>query len=157
MIEFADISMGRIRTLDSRVIESATKAFQKCLTKHIPVYIVWGSRTLEQQELLYRSGRTMPGPIITSRRPGYSAHNLRLGLDFCLLDGKKMLSFEECQKSEVLHKQWFIAVRYFEEEGWESGWRWPSFEPGHLQNLMGYTIGELHINGMRNEDRNNGY
>ena len=156
MTEFVDISMGRISTLDSRVIESATKAFQKCLSKHIPIYIIWGSRTVEQQELLYRSGRTMHGPIITSRRPGYSAHNFRLGLDFCLLDGKKLLTFDECLSNKVLHEKWFRAVRYFEEEGWESGWRWPSFEPGHLQNLMGHTIGDLHISYARHENRDNG-
>jgi peptidoglycan L-alanyl-D-glutamate endopeptidase CwlK len=155
MIEFVDVSLGRIRTLNPKVIESATKAFQKSISQFIPVYVVWASRTVEQQEVLYRSGRTMLGPIITARRPGYSAHNYGLGLDFCLLSGKKLLSWNECFDNPVLHEKWYRVIRNFEAEGWESGWRWPSFEPGHLQNLMGHTIGELNISYTKHEDRNN--
>lgn len=156
MIEFVDISMRRISTLNPKIIESASKAFQKCISSHFPVYIIWGSRTVEQQEVLYRSGRTTLGPIITSRRPGYSAHNFGLALDFCLLDGKRLVSWDEALKDEKLHEKWVRAVRAFEAEGWESGWRWPSFEPGHLQNLMGHTIGELHISYARHENRDIG-
>jgi len=156
MTEFVDISMGRIRTLDSRLVESATRAFQKCRSSYIPIYIIWSSRTIEQQGLLYRSGRTTHGPIITARRPGYSAHNYNLGLDFCLLDGKRLLTWDECFANPALHEKWIKVVRNFEKEGWESGWRWPSFEPGHMQNLLGNTIGDLHIKSTRDENRDNG-
>ncbi len=155
MIEFVDISMRRIGTLNPRIIESATKAFQKCISQHVPIYVMWGSRTIEQQELLYRSGRTMLGPIITSRRPGYSVHNFGLGLDFCLLDGKRLVSWDEAFSNDKLHEKWMRVVKAFEAEGWESGWRWPSFEPGHLQNLMGYTIGELHNSYKNDASRDN--
>jgi peptidoglycan L-alanyl-D-glutamate endopeptidase CwlK len=144
MTEFVDTSVRRINTLNSNIVGSAITAFQNCISKKIPLYIVWGSRTIEQQDLLYRSGRTMLGPIMTARRPGYSAHNFGLALDFCLLDGKNLVSWEQALKDDKLHEQWHKAVQIFEAQGWESGWRWPSFEPGHLQNLMGYTIGELH-------------
>jgi peptidoglycan L-alanyl-D-glutamate endopeptidase CwlK len=150
MAEYVDLSMRKIRTLNTKLIESATSAFQKCIAKKIPIYIIWGSRTIEQQELLYMSGRTMLGPIMTNRRPGYSAHNFGLALDFCLLDGKNLISWKQAFEDEKLHRQWFEVVKAFEAEGWESGWRWPSFEPGHLQNLMGYTIGELH-NSYKND------
>lgn len=144
MTEFVDISTSRINTLHPQIKESAHRAFQKCLTQRIPVYVMWGSRSCEEQSLIYRMGRSLIGPILTHRRPGYSPHNFSLALDFCLLDGKKLLSWEECFNNEKRYKQWIKVVRAFELEGWESGWRWPSFEPGHLQNLMGITIGEMH-------------
>jgi len=154
MTEFIDISMGRIRTLDSRVVESATRAFQNCLSAQIPIYLLWGSRTQEEQALMYRLGRTLHGPISTHRRAGYSPHNFGLALDFCLLEGRKLLSWEDCFDNELRYGNWFKAVKMFEVEGWEAGWRWPSFEPGHLQNLMGLTIGQLQI---KDENRDYGY
>ena len=153
MIEFVDVSMSRIATLNSIHVESATKAFQKCLSQKLPVYILWGSRTAEEQELLYRFGRTLPGPIVTHRRPGYSPHNFGLALDFCLLDGKKLLSWNDCFHDEVLHEKWLKVVKIFEAEGWTAGWRWPSFEPGHFENLLGLTIGDLQKKFTSNEDR----
>lgn len=154
MTEFVDISMSRIGTLHPQVVESAQRAFQKCLTQRVPVYILWSSRSYEEQALMYRMGRSLIGPILTHRRPGYSPHNFSLALDFCLLDGKKLLSWDDCFDNDKRHEQWFKVLRAFESEGWEAGFRWPSFEPGHLQNLMGMTIGELHAKA--NENRNNG-
>jgi len=154
MIEFVDVSMSRIATLNSIHVASATNAFQKCISQRIPIYITWGSRTMQEQELLYRFGRSLPGPIVTHRRPGYSPHNYGLALDFCLLDGKKLLSWEDCYPVESLHEKWMRVVKVFEAEGWTAGWRWPSFEPGHLENLMGLTIGDLHKKYTSDEDRN---
>jgi peptidoglycan LD-endopeptidase CwlK len=155
MTEFADVSMERIHTLNSKLIESAINVLRKCLKQKLPIHILWGSRTLEQQDLLYRFGRTLHGSIITHRRPGYSAHNFGLALDFCLSEGTRLLTWDECFADPEKHKMWFRVVQIFEAEGWESGWRWPSFEPGHMQKLMGHTIGELHVSYKQDEDRNN--
>jgi peptidoglycan LD-endopeptidase CwlK len=144
MIQFLDTSMQRINTLDSRLIPSATRVIQKCEKKKIPIYIVWGSRTLEQQELMYRYGRTIPGPIQTTHRPGYSAHNYGFALDFCLLFNKEVLSWEEVYPRWYWRQKWLKAVKIFEEEGWSTGWRTPNFEPGHVENLLGNTILELY-------------
>lgn len=144
MTKFLDISMQRINTLDSKLVPSATRVFEKCVKNKIPVYVVWGSRTNEQQEVMFRYGRSIPGPILTTHRGGYSPHNYGLALDFCLLFNSELLSWEDVYPRDYWRNKWLKVVRYFEEEGWEAGWRWPSFEPGHVQNLLGNTILELY-------------
>lgn len=144
MSSLLDVSMKRISTLNTKLIPSATKVFERCHKEKIPVYVVWGSRTLEQQDLLYRMSRSIPGPIQTTKRAGYSAHNYGLALDFCLLFNDQLMSWEDCYPRDYWRNKWLKVVRYFEEEGWESGWRWPSFEPGHVQNLLGYTVLDLY-------------
>lgn len=144
MSKFLDVSMQRINTLNPKLIPSATKVFEKCYREKIPLYIIWGSRTLEQQDLLFRYGRTIPGPIQTTRRAGFSAHNYGLALDFCLLFNTELLSWEDVYPRDYWRNKWLKAVRFFEEEGWEAGWRWPSFEPGHVENLMGNKLADLY-------------
>lgn len=144
MTAFLDVSMQRINTLNPKLIAPATRVFERCIKNKIPIYIVWGSRTLEQQDLLFRHGRTIPGQILTTRRAGYSAHNYGLALDFCLLFNTEMLSWADVYEREYWRNKWLKVVRYFEEEGWESGWRWPSFEPSHVQNLLDNTLTDLY-------------
>lgn len=144
MNKFLNVSMQRINTLHPQLIPSATRVFERCHKEKIPVYIVWGSRTLEQQDLLFRYGRTIPQPIQTIHRAGFSAHNYGLALDFCLLFRNSLMSWEEVYPRDYWRNKWLRVVRYFEEEGWEAGWRWPSFEPGHVEKLMGNKITDLY-------------
>lgn len=152
-VQYLDTSMQRINSLDSRLIPVANRVFDRCIKDKIPVYIIWGSRTLEQQDLLFRYGRTIPGLIQTTHRGGYSPHNYGMALDFCLLFDKELMSWEDCYPRLYWRNKWLKVVRYFEEEGWTTGWRMPSFEPGHVENLMGNTILELYE---QNQNRNNG-
>lgn len=136
--------MQRINTLDPRLIPAATRVFDRCIKEKIPLYIMWGRRTVEQQDLLFRFGRTIPGPVQTTHRGGYSAHNYGMALDFCLLFNKELLSWDDVYERFYWRNKWLKVVRYFEEEGWVSYWRMPSFEPGHVENLMDNTILELY-------------
>jgi len=144
MSKFLDVSISRINTLNTKLIPSATRVFERCHREKIPVYVVWGSRTLDQQDLLFRFGRTIPGDIQTVHRAGRSPHNFGLALDFCLLFNTTMLSWADVYPREYWRNKWLKVVRYFEEEGWEAGWRWPAFEPGHVQNLLGSTLTQLY-------------
>jgi hypothetical protein len=153
IVKYLDVSMQRINTLDSRLIPSATRVFNKCIKNKIPIYIVWGHRTFEQQDLLFRCGRTIPGSIQTTHRGGHSAHNYGLALDFCLLFNKELLSWEDCYPRDYWRNKWLKVVRYFEEEGWTSAWRMPSFEPGHAENLLGNTILGLYEQAQSRIDR----
>jgi hypothetical protein len=144
MSRLLDISMQRINTLNPKIIASATKVFDRCHKDKIPVYIVWGTRTLEQQDLLFRFGRSIPGQVQTTRRAGYSAHNYGLALDFCLLFSQDLMSWEDCYPRKYWRQKWLRAVRYFEEEGWTAKWRGNDFEPGHVENLMGNTVIDLY-------------
>ena len=153
MSRFLDVSMQRINTLTPKLISSATKVFERCHKDKIPVYIVWGSRSVAEQDFMFRFGRNIPVNILTASRGGYSAHNYGMALDFCLLFDKELMSWEDVYPRDYWRNKWLRVVRYFEEEGWEAGWRWPSFEPGHVQNLMGNTIYELYE---QNLNRDNG-
>lgn len=152
-VKYLDVSMQRINTLDSRLIGTAMKVFDRCVKSKIPIYIIWGKRTFEEQDLMFRYGRTIPGHIQTTHRGGHSAHNYGLALDFCLLFDKELMSWEDVYPRVYWRNKWLKVVRFFEEEGWTTGWRMHSFEPGHVENLMGKTILELYEH---NKNRDNG-
>lgn len=42
-----------------------------------------GLRSIQDQAMRYAQGRTMPGPIVTRAKPGYSFHNYGLAFDSC--------------------------------------------------------------------------
>ena len=49
-------------------------------------------------------------------------------------------------------------MKIFEKDGWDSGWRWYNFQPGHVENLLGKTIIEHKDDANRKDntkDRNN--
>ena len=144
IVEYLDVSMQRINTLNSKLISPATRVFEKCTKNKIPIYIVWGSRSLVEQDLMFRYGRTIPGNISTTHRGGYSAHNYGLALDFCLLFGTELMSWEDVYPRKYWRQKWLKAVTYFEEEGFTSKWRSTDFEPGHVENLLGNTILKLY-------------
>lgn len=140
MNSLLETSIQRINTLDTRLVHPAMRVFDKCHKNKIPIYIVWGKRTYEQQDLMYRHGRSIPSPILTTNRAGRSAHNYGLALDFCMTFGNELMSWEEVYPRWYWRQKWLKAVKYFEEEGWTAGWRWPNFEPGHVENLLGNDI-----------------
>ena len=152
MIKFLDVSMQRINTINPKLIPSAIRVFEKCIQNKIPIYIVWGNRSVSEQETIFRYGRTIPGQILTSHRGGYSAHNYGLALDFCLSFNTELMSWEDVYPRLYWRNKWLKVVRYFEEEGWESGWRSPSFEPGHVQNLLGNNIIQLYEQNLNRSD-----
>lgn len=141
--EYINQSAQRIATLHPKLQLSATRCYQKCLKKQIPLYVTWGYRSPSEQDLLYRYSRSIPGQVITTTRAGYSAHNYGLALDFCLYnDGGVILDWDMCSTTRYWRWAWLKVLKIFEDDGWESGWRWQSFEPGHVQNLMGKSIVE---------------
>jgi peptidoglycan L-alanyl-D-glutamate endopeptidase CwlK len=154
MADYLDISTKRIQSLDKRLVEPAMRVLDKCWRDKVPLYIVWGRRTVEEQDLLFRYGRTAPGRVITTRRGGFSAHNYGLALDFALVRYKRIIGWEDVYDFAFWRHKWFRAVKHFEEEGWEAGWRWPSFEPGHVENLLGTTVSQLY-NEQQAENWNN--
>ena len=141
---YQSVSLERVNTLSPKLVASATKILDEAWRKRIPAYVIWGSRTIEQQDLLYRYGRSMPGDIVTNKRGGFSPHNYGLALDFCLVHGDKFLSWEDVYHIEYWRLKWRKLIKMFEAEDWTSGWRAVNFQPGHVENLLGNTIGDLH-------------
>lgn len=62
------------------------KCFQlaaTCREKGADYYAISGTRTFPEQAKLYFQGRTTPGKIVTNARPGQSAHNYGIAVDWC--------------------------------------------------------------------------
>lgn len=150
MSKFLDISINRINALDVKLIPSATRVFNRCQKEDIPIYIIWGVRTKEEQDLIFRYGRTIPGKVLTMNRGGYSPHQYGLALDFCLLYHTQLLSWEEAYTRRYWRHKWIKVIKYFEEEGWASKWRGYDFEPGHVENLLDYDNLKLNGHDVRN-------
>lgn len=53
----------------------------RCIANGIHLRIIQGFRTYTQEDLLHAQGRTVPGPIVTNARGGFSAHNFGYALD----------------------------------------------------------------------------
>lgn len=54
---------------------------QAALPAGYTVKIICGTRSFEEQRLLYAKGRTAPGPRVTNAAPGASRHNFGLAFD----------------------------------------------------------------------------
>lgn len=154
MAQYLDVSMRRISSLHPKLIPSATRVFENCWKNQIPLYIIWGKRTIEEQELLYRFGRTIPGKVITTHRPGFSAHNYGLALDFCFTIKDKFYTWEDVYPSKYWRNRWFKALDLFQLEDWEIGMRWTNFEPGHVQKLLDFNLTELYEQASNRVDWN---
>lgn len=136
-------SVNRINTLNQKLIASAFDVYTSCIKDKIPIHIVWANRSSEEQATIYKYGRTVPGSIITTNRPGYSAHNYGLALDFCFYYDGRMQEWHSVEKVAYWRWMWIKVVKRFEEAGWTSGFRWEyNYEPGHVENLLERTIGQ---------------
>lgn len=152
---FDSLSVQRINTLNPKLIDSAMRVFNKARSQGIPLYIMWGTRPLRDQELMYRYGRDLPGQVLTNNRPGHSAHNYGLALDFCLYFNKTLFTWEDVYERWYWRQRWLKVVFMFEEEGWDTGWRWTNFEPYHVQNLLGNSMIDLLAKYEQTKSRNN--
>ena len=70
-------SLGHIKNLEKGFKRQVAKWFQECWAKKLYVLIYCSSRTQEEQEELYKKGRTTPGPKVTNAR-GYPSQSLHI-------------------------------------------------------------------------------
>ena len=150
-------SVNRINTLHPQLVTPALEVYRSCIKDKIPIHIVWAKRSEEEQATIYKYGRTVQGKILTTNRPGYSAHNYGLALDFCFYYDGRMQTFSSAEKVTYWRWMWIKVVKRFEEIGWTSGFRWEyNYEPGHVENLLDKTIGQWY-NEQHGEIRNYGH
>ena len=139
-------SVNRINSLHPRLIKPAMDVYLSCIADKIPIHIVWGYRSDEEQATIYKYGRTVPGSLLTTNRPGYSAHNYGLALDFCFYYDGRMQPWHEVEKVKYWRWMWIKVVKRFEQIGWTAGFRWEyHYEPGHVENLLDKAIGDWYI------------
>jgi hypothetical protein len=70
-------SEGHIKRLERNFAKSVTKWFHDCWAKKLYVLVYCSARTQEEQEELYKKGRSLPGPKVTNAR-GYPPQSLHI-------------------------------------------------------------------------------
>lgn len=111
----------------------------------IGIRITDGFRSAEEQDALYRQGRTAEGPIVTHVKGGQSYHNYGLAIDFALElpDGQVIWDLEYDGNGNGI-SDWMEVVEIAKKLGFTWGGDWEGFpDYPHLQMDFGYTIGEL--------------
>jgi peptidoglycan LD-endopeptidase CwlK len=104
--------------------------------KNIKIVQVCGFRSIEEQNKLYASGRTVKGNIVTNCKGGQSYHNYGLAVDFVpIINGK-------CDWND----KWMFAEvgKLGEFLGFEWGGHFKKLADfDHLQYTFGYSIKRL--------------
>lgn len=135
-------SAKNLDTLLPKPKELAYQWYDECQKQGIPVVVVDGSRTWDQQNELYAQGRSTCGPRVTNSRGGQSMHNFGIAFDFGIFDGvdEKGGVGEYHDESPLYTKAGEIG----ESLGFEWGGHWHSFvDRPHLQYKTGLTLAEL--------------
>lgn len=79
-----------ISTLDQKMQPIVREFVRRATAAGLPVAITSGRRTMAEQKALYDQGRTSGGSIVTNAKPGESAHNFGLAVDFAPLNSVGM-------------------------------------------------------------------
>lgn len=110
-------------------------------------------RSYEEQNELYKQGRSKPGRKVTWVKGGYSYHNHGLAVDIVLLlDKDKNGSFETASWDTAFDgdgdniADWLEVAKIFNKYGWQWGLinsRGNRYDLPHFQRTFGYKASEL--------------
>lgn len=65
------------------LVERVLEMLAACRARGADYFAVSGYRSDAEQKVLWTQGRTAPGLVVTQAKPGESAHNFGLAVDFC--------------------------------------------------------------------------
>lgn len=135
-------SERNVSTLLPKVQELASKWYEICHERGIPVVIIDGSRTWEKQAEIYAQGRTKPGKIVTKAKPGQSLHNYGIAWDFGIFDDvDDRGGVGKYHDESPLYSQ---AGHVAEHLGLEWGGSWTGLvDRPHIQYKTGLTLAQL--------------
>ena len=124
-----------LATLLPAAQKQARKFMAVCRDKGIPLKIVCGTRSYAEQDSLYARGRTVPGPIVTSERGGYSWHNFGIAWDIGV--------FDEAGRYLSESPLYAVAGEIGKSLGLEWGGDWPATgQEGHFQIKIGLQMAQ---------------
>jgi len=108
------------------------------------------TRSIEQQNYLYKQGRSLPGKIVTNSQGGQSFHNYGLAIDLCEIDqGGKVINWNYDMKQLTP-----IAKKYGIE--WGGDWHTIQDRP-HFQKTFSYKWQDLYKKYQKQETDGNGW
>jgi len=125
---------SNINTLLPAAQAKAREFMTSCLAAGIPLKIICGTRTYEEQDALYAQGRTEAGPIVTNARGGYSWHNFGIAWDIGIFDGIRYI-----EESPLYAKAGWIGKSIGLE--WGGDWQGIEDQP-HFQLKIGLTLAD---------------
>ena len=136
------ISAERAKKLHPAIKMEVLDLLAACSNKNVPIRIVQGLRTIDEQNALYAQGRTADGKIVTNAKGGDSWHNYGMAIDFCLLRQGNAISWNRDEDADKDgQKDWHEVVDLFLSKGFEWGGNWTSFpDYPHFQKTGGLTI-----------------
>ncbi|CAM3097373.1 M15 family metallopeptidase [Paenibacillus lupini] len=111
----------------------------------IKILITDDYRSSEEQNVLYKQGRSEPGQVVTNVKGGASFHNYGLAVDFALVkpDGDVIWDMKYDGNSNG-KADWMEVVTTAKKLGFTWGGDWTSFKDyPHLQMDFGYSIKDL--------------
>ncbi len=126
-----------LRSLEPEVKQRAHILLYQLRLLGIDARIISGTRTYEEQDLLYAQGRTKPGKVVTNAKGGYSNHNFGIAFDIGIFtnDGKTYLT-----DSPLYIKAGSLAGA----SGLEWGGSWKSFKDyPHYEYPTGLNMAQL--------------
>lgn len=104
------------------------KFVQACKDDGLNVQITYTYRSVEEQNMLYAQGRTVPGRIVTHLKGGQSKHNFTLNgvpaskaFDFVIKDAKGKPVWKVTDKDGRMDLRWSMAIINGKELGLRSG------------------------------------
>lgn len=111
----------------------------------ITIMITNDYRSEEEQNRLYKQGRSTEGQIVTNAKAGESLHNYGLAIDFALRlkDGSVIWDMEHDGNGNG-KSDWMEVVAIAKDLGFQWGGDWTNFpDYPHLQIDFGLTIRDL--------------
>lgn len=149
------VTLNRIQLLHPKVREEALDIYKKickALTGRATCRFTHTLRTFQEQDELFKQGRTKPGKIVTNAKGGQSYHNYGLAIDFCLIINGKEASWDSVTDFDADKvADWIEIVRIFKAHGWEWGGDWRFKDLPHVQKTFGNTIKQLQFKNKTGE------
>ncbi len=82
-------SQNRLNKVHPELKKRVTALIEALATQGLTVEVVQGLRTFQEQNELFKQGRSKPGQIVTNAKGGQSNHNYGLAVDLCpFVNGK---------------------------------------------------------------------
>lgn len=125
----------RIQKIHPLIRNNATQFINSVQKKlDIKLRVTTGMRTVQQQNDLYKKGRTEKGKKVTWVKGGYSYHNYGLAIDVV----------EIKNKHAKWNTKWKDISKIGKEKGFEWGGDWKDVsDKPHFQKTFGYTTKQL--------------
>lgn len=127
------------------VQERSEQLVEMAAAKGIGILITDGFRSVEEQDQLYKKGRTVHGSIVTHAKGGESYHNFGLAVDFAIkLPSGDVIWDMQYDGNGNGVTDWNEVADMAKDLGFEWGGDWEGFKDyPHLQMDFGLAISEL--------------